>query len=59
MLRKLGALYNNVEITVYINLKVNQKKKKVLQLYIICGLSIPGEYLNNEINLKLQKQVEI
>ena len=59
MLCKLGALYKNVEITLYINLKVNQKKKKVLQLYIICRLSIPGEYLNNEINLKLQKQVEI
>ena len=59
MLCKLGALYNNVEITVYINLKSKSKEKKVVRLYIICRLSIPGEYLNNEINLKLQKQVEI
>ena len=28
MLCKLGALYKNVEITLYINLKVNQKKEK-------------------------------
>ena len=59
MLCKLGALYKNVEITLYINLKVNKKKKRFTAIHYPQGFSIPGEYLNNEINLKLQKQVEI
>ena len=55
MLCKLGASYNNVEITLYINLKVNQKKQKTLTAIIISRLLISGEYLSNKINHEIIK----